>query len=361
MSHPSQKVATQHLPRTTDQSPSSHSSLKSWSELSTRKSLTFCTQTISSARASSVFRPRSSTQEALLSVTRSWHELLTKHRQVACVFFDVKKAFDSVPHSKILDALFNIGIRGQLLNWIHDYLSNRHQRVVLDGISSVPVAVTSGVPQGSILGPLLFNIVMDSITRLQLSKNAGLILYADDILLFKPIDSPDDISQLQADVDKILSWMASQGLTPNHTKTQVLPITRSRNALLIDISINGHRIVPVSSVKYLGVSISSDLSWSGHIGKLCKKAKQHLGLIHRRFHQAPSHVRAKLYRSAVLPNLECCGAVWDPHHQCDIQALENVQKFASRVTTRQWKDDYRTLLTFCCIKFVLLKKKLHTK
>ena len=98
------------------------------------------------------FRPQSFTQEALLSVTRSWFNLLSKHRQVACVFFDVKKAFDSVPHDKIISSLSNIGIRGPLLHWLRDYLSGRRQRVVLDGTVSNLVNVTSGVdPRTSVV------------------------------------------------------------------------------------------------------------------------------------------------------------------------------------------------------------------
>ena len=92
-------------------------------------------------------------------------------------------------------------------------------------------------------------------------------------------------------------------------------------------------------------TLTADLSWSCHINKICKKAKRHLGLIHRRFHQAPPQVRAKLYRSAVLPQLDYCSAVWDPHHQSDIQTIESVQKFAGRVATRQWKEDYQTILS----------------
>ena len=153
---------------------------------------------------------------------------------MACVFFDVKKAFDSVPHSKIITSLSNIGVNGPLLEWLQDYLSDRRQKVVLDGSISEPVDVTSGVPQGSILGPLLFN--MNSISNLNLSQNATLVLYADDILSFKPIDSATDVNHLQQDVDKILQWMTSQGLTANHSKTQLLPITRSSKPMKISIS-----------------------------------------------------------------------------------------------------------------------------
>ena len=98
------------------------------------------------------FRPRLSTQEALLSITNSWHSLLTKHRQAAAVFLDVKKAFDSVPHCHLIKALHSIGIQGRLLNWFRDYLTSRFQHVILDGHLSSAVPVTSSVPQGSILG-----------------------------------------------------------------------------------------------------------------------------------------------------------------------------------------------------------------
>ena len=208
------------------------------------------------------FRPRSSTQEALLSVTNDWHKLLEKHHQVATVFFDVKKAFDSVPHSQILSSLQTLGIHGPLLHWIKDYLSNRQQRVVLDGAMLDPVTVTSGVPQGSILGPLLFNIFMNSIANIHLSTNAKLILYADDILLYKPIDYTTCCQELQEDVNEILSWMQFHGLTANHSKTNLLSITRSRHTIPVNISVNNHLIFPCDSVKYLGVSINHDLKWS---------------------------------------------------------------------------------------------------
>ena len=132
------------------------------------------------------FRPRSSTQQALLSVTNDWHLMLSKHRQVASIFFDVKKAFDSVPHDKLIQSLAHIGVCGPLLQWLTNYLQNRHQLVVLDGESSSLVSVSSGVPQGSILGRLLFINFMNSISDLPLSSGAELVLYADDILLTKP-------------------------------------------------------------------------------------------------------------------------------------------------------------------------------
>ena len=119
-----------------------------------------------------------------------------------------------------------------------------------------------------------------SISSLPLSQNARLILYADDILLYKPVNSVADVSHLQQDVNLILSWMDAHGLTPNHSKTQLLPITSTRRPFPINISMGSHPIPPCKSMKYLGVTISSNLTWSEHIST-CKKAKQPLGFIHR--------------------------------------------------------------------------------
>jgi len=208
------------------------------------------------------FRPRSSTQEALLSVTNDWHLMLSKNHQVASIFFDVKKAFDLVPHDKmIILSLARTGISGPLLQWFLDYLTNRQQRVVLDGESSSLVTAPSGIPQGSILGPLLFIIFMNSISDLPLSSGAKLVLYADDILLYKPINSPQDVLLLQHDVNLILHWIRDQGLTPNHSKTMLLQVTRSKNVPTVNISIDGHPLSRSESVKYLGVTLSSNLTW----------------------------------------------------------------------------------------------------
>ena len=127
------------------------------------------------------FRPQSSTQEALLAATNDWHQYLDSNLSVGCVAFDLSKAHDSLPHPTILSNLSQEGIHGRLLDWFQNYLSNRLQKVVLDGHESSTAHVTSGVPQGSILGPLLFTISMDPLTSLSLSKDSKIILYADDI------------------------------------------------------------------------------------------------------------------------------------------------------------------------------------
>ena len=262
-----------------------------------------------------------------------------------------------MPHNLLLRALSQTGITGPLLDWISDYLSKRSQKVVLDGTCSNAAQVTSGVPQGSILGPLLFNIFMNSISTLPLSTNSSLILYADDILLSKPINTDGDIRDLQRDVNLISTWMASNGLTPNLKKTQLLPISRARSPPIIRINLNHHPIAQCNSVKYLGVTISSDLSWKEHVTMTCKKAKQQLGLIHRSLHQSPASVKHQIYKAAILPKLEYCSSVWDTHHSSLVLALENVQKFAGRIITQHWKADYSTLCSTLNWKTLATRRK----
>ena len=289
------------------------------------------------------FRPCRSTQEALLSVTNNWHQSLSHRHQVAAVFFDIRKAFDSVPHDHLLRAIADVGISGPLFDWFHDYLTGRKQRVVLDGLSSSLSPVSSGVPQGSILGPLLFIIFMNSLSDVPLSPGSKLIMYADDILLYKPVRCPEDSADLQADVDSILSWINSHGMSPNHSKTKLLVLSRSKHPLKFDLFVKGHLIPPSPFVRYLGVTLSADLSWSKHIQSVCKSAKHHLGLIHHQLHKVPSKVRHQIYRSCIIPKLDYCCAVWDPHLQKDKHALDNVQKFAGRVVTQMWCRDLSSL------------------
>ena len=129
------------------------------------------------------FRPGSSTQEAILSVTRDWFDALERNENVACVFFDLSKAFDSLPHRLVLESLAKVGVCGPLYLLFQSYLSDRRQQVALNGVKSQEIKVTSGVPQGSILGPLLFLLSVNSVFDISISRNAVLSMYADDIVI----------------------------------------------------------------------------------------------------------------------------------------------------------------------------------
>ena len=171
----------------------------------------------------------------------------------AALFLDLPKAFDKVPHHKLLSSLSDVGVSGSLLSWFELYLSCRSQQVVLSGFSSTPLPVLSGVPQGSILGPLLFIIYVNSLANLHLSPGSSLILYADDILLYRALCSADDNSILQLDVDSLLAWIISAGLSVNLAKSTLLLISRKRSKPSLSILLNSNPVPLSDSVKYLGV------------------------------------------------------------------------------------------------------------
>ena len=138
------------------------------------------------------------------------------------MFFDLQKAFDAVPHRRLMCKLEKLHLHPILLTWLHNYLYGREQSVIVNGETSDPVKVISGVPQGSVLGPLLFLIYIDDITSLQLSKGTKVSLYADDMLLYKPISSDNDYVELQHDVDKIHLWSRNNGMQFNVTKCKCI-------------------------------------------------------------------------------------------------------------------------------------------
>ena len=161
-------------------------------------------------------------------------------------------AFDSDSHNMLIHTLAHIGICGSLLQWLIDYLQNRHQPVVLDGESSSIVSVSSGVPQGSILGPLLFIIFMNSITDLPLSLGAKLVLYADDILLYKAIDSPNDVLLLPI-IPRPNSFKSpGQRLLLQFLSLSTLPKQNSK--ILRSDLISPGRIILTWSVKLLNIT-----------------------------------------------------------------------------------------------------------
>ena len=139
------------------------------------------------------FRQGCSTVTALISNDNKWLESLESGKEICPVFLDYKKAFDCVPHCPLLSELKRCGLHDGLLLWLMNYLSQRKQQVVVDGAMSAKTLVVSRVPQGSVLGPLLFLIYIDEVTKLELSPQTELVLYADDFLIYKPITELDDL------------------------------------------------------------------------------------------------------------------------------------------------------------------------
>ena len=284
------------------------------------------------------FLPYRSTISALLYSTHTIFSLLESYSSVCGAFLDLRKAFDSVPHLPLLNLLASSNLPPPLLNWLHSYLLNRTQRVVVNGSSSSSLLVSSGVPQGSILGPLLFLIYVNRLTNLHFSHLTHIILYADDILIFKPISSPADMSSFQSDLDLISSWLSSRFLQINSSKSKYIFFSHKSFSYFDsfpNLTISRSPIERVSSFYYLGIILYSSLSWSPHISSVCLKSRKILGLLFRHFspHSSPSTI-IKLYLSLVRPILEYVSIIWDPSSPTLSQSIDSVQHFALKIAAK---------------------------
>ena len=292
------------------------------------------------------FLPRSSTTDALLTAIHDWHTDFQAHRDVAVGLFDLAKAFDKVPHRLLIQKINALGISGKLLSWIQSYLSNRYQCVAVHGCSSELVPVQSGVPQGSVLGPLLFLTFINSLPNIPLSAGSKLVLYADDTTLYKPINNINDIHLFQDDINKIFSWFTDNFLQANAKKTKIMISSLKQNPYpSCQFFLDAQPIERVTNITFLGIQISNKLSWNIHIDTICKKARRIIGLIHRNFHLAPSLLRRSLYITMVRPILEYSCVSWHPLNKTLTNRLESVQRFACRVILQTWDLDHQELLS----------------
>ena len=198
---------------------------------------------------------------------------------------------------------------------------------------------------------------------MELSAGSSLVIYADDILLYRPIRNSGDYSALQDDIDALSNWATQNAMTFNATKCKRMTISRKRNrhTPAPPLSLNGSTLEDVPMFKYLGILITSDLSWSQHIQDMCSKARKLIGLIYRRYYQyADSNTLLRLYTSLVRPHVEYAAPVWDPSAVQDIQSLESVQKFALRVCSKQWNSGYSELLDMFSLS-TLENRRLYLK
>ena len=276
------------------------------------------------------FRKKRSCETQLISLTQELHEYLADKKQVDMVVLDFSKAFDKVPHQRLMAKLWNYGIRGNTHAWIKSFLLGRTQRVVVDGEESDWVTVESGVPQGTVLGPVLFLAFINDLPEAVRSR---VRLFADDCVIYREISTDADCDVLQEDLHSLEEWEKQWCMSFNAAKCSTIPITRKRNRRLHPYSLHQQVLERVDSATYLGVNLSSDLTWAAHINKTCHKANKHLAFIRRNLPINSSHVKETAYKGLVRPILEYCSSVWDPHHINKYKdRLEMVQRRAARFT-----------------------------
>lgn len=237
-------------------------------------------------------------------------QALDQGKEVRAVFCDISKAFDRVWHQGLLYKLSSLGLNGSLLQWFSSYLSCRRQRVQYRNVSSAWVSISAGVPQGSILGPLLFLVYINDIVN-DISSNIK--LFADDTSLYIVVDNPlTAATSLNSDLDRIHSWANTWLVSFNPEKTKTITFSRKLSKPSHpSLSYNSIPISQVTSHKHLGVTLSHDARWKTHIHLLLDKAWKRIGLL-RSFKFLLSRISLeRMYYSFVRPLLEYADVVWD--------------------------------------------------
>ena len=211
---------------------------------------------------------------------------------------DFSKAFDTVPHKRLLKKLDHYGIHGQLIKWIESWHCGRTQTVVVNGSQSSQVTVTSGVPQGTVLGPLISLLYIND-TGLQ-NNNLELALFADDSVLYGVVNNISSAEVLQSDINKLVVWSEKWQKTFNASKCFLLRITSSRdNVVDYTYTMMGEPITSVTQHMYLGVELDSKLTWNEHISAVTGKANSSLGFLRKNLDNCPEQIKTQAYYSLV--------------------------------------------------------------
>lgn len=294
------------------------------------------------------FVPGRSTVTSHVDFVSFLHKAFELGNQVDVIYTDFSKAFDSIDHRALLYVLDRLGVGEPFLSWISSYLSERHQFVSLFGKSSNLFRASSGVPQGSHLGPLLFNIFINTVCSTV--SPCRLLLFADDSKIFQMISSYNDCLTLQNSLDKFAAWCNSFNLSLNIAKCKVMTFHRSRSVITFDYNLSGLSIQRVNQVEDLGILFVPSLHFGPHIDIMTSKAFRVLGFIKRHTVNFSSpKCLLVLYNSLVRSVLEYGCVVWSPYTAADIRRIDRVQNYFMNfvgfcLNIPHPKHDYRPII-----------------
>lgn len=285
------------------------------------------------------FFPGRSVTTNLLNFTSFVTRHMEKRLQVDAVYTDLKAAFDCLNHSIIIAKLERLGLHGPILNWIRSYLSSRSLRVKIGAAVSAPLSITSGVPQGSNLGPLLFSIFFNDVSY-TLEPQCRMF-YADDLKIYSVIRQHSDTSTLQRKLDNFQDWCDRNRMKLSLDKCNIITFTFRKNPIVFNYCLGEHSLERVNQVCDLGVLLDTKLSYNDHMTSIISRANRQLGFIFRvcKSFSDPYCFRS-LYFSLVRSILEFSSIVWSPAYSCWIDRIEAVQRRFVRYALAHlaWRD-----------------------
>ena len=270
------------------------------------------------------FLPGRSTMTNTLSSVCDWIRWLDDGKYVDCIYLDVAKAFDTVSHPKLMSKLKQYGFHDLILSWIKEFLSNRVMMVKVEGCLSQPTHITSGVPQGSVLGPILFSLYVNDLASVP--SESVIKMYADDTKLYHFFDKSAVPQALQTDLTNVLNWFDKWQLAVSLPKCQALQLSFTERLFYSEYHAGASRMESCTSVVDLGITISRNLKPHLHVRKICRKSFTMCNLIFRCFRTRSPDFLTKLFKTYVRPHLEYCSVCWNPSYAGDINALERVQR-----------------------------------
>ena len=269
------------------------------------------------------FRAKHSTDLLMSLFLQDIYNDFSSDRGVDCVFLDCEKAFDRADHSTIVRRLQLLNVEKSIVALISNYLSGRSQITMVDGVRSEEQCVTSGVPQGSVLGPLLYIILVDSVRDVLRTSMSSLKLFADDIVMYRAVKDDEDEKLLQNDLDGLTRWATAHKLSFNPVKSVHIRFSKKRTSTVPPAYLLASVPVPQkTSVKYLGVYLDSQLRWDVYADNTVSKVYKRSRYMNSLFPQSSQTARLVLFVSLILPLFDYCSAVIHPQLKTLNEAME---------------------------------------
>lgn len=281
------------------------------------------------------FRKNLSTELAILEFQNRIIRSLENQNYTLGLFLDLSKAFDTLQHNILLNKLEHYGIRGNALNWFKSYLTGREQYVSYQGVNSERISILCGVPQGSVLGPLLFLIYTNDLHNI--SNYGKYILFADDTnIIFNDTNLQNLARNVTNELNEIGKWFNMNKLSVNVSKTTFILFSKTRiqQGIDIELKLNNILIEPLHATKFLGVIIQHDFSWEKHISKVCKKISQVNCSLSRLKNTLPTNILETIYRSLIEPHLTYAIVSWGNAPDKYLKRLKTLQKRSIRTINK---------------------------